>query len=200
MQLKDIIGDYDTFLDILFEKILNSDGFSADEIEKYQSDHICYRVSTPELYFEKKKQLLEIGVLLSEAVINGRPIASIKLHQPIVYKGRDVQMIELPMPKPGRPHWDGLEHMEMVIDTDFNEFINKHSKNSWVLGAITKEINPDIELEFTLTEQDKLKINHPSDRLDQHRTISVKFHRQPLDKVIEYELELERKQKENENK
>jgi predicted metalloenzyme YecM len=61
-----------------------------------------------------------------------------------------------------------LEHVEFVIDQDFESFMRRYPDLQFDLKAITKESNPDISL-----------------KLGEY---SVKFHNLPLDKVIEEEL------------
>eukprot|EP01132_Coremiostelium_polycephalum_P002089 gene2089-2576_t len=198
--LKTIIGDYDLFLTILFRH-LKEKGFNITT--KYQSDHICYRVSSSEIYHEKKEKLLSVSTLLAETIVNGRPICTFKLNEPIQFKHvendgnevvREIPLIELPFPKPSKPQLDGLEHMEVVIDQDFQSFMDQHPGNTWVLTALDKPLNADVEVEFELTHQDKLDIGHPESKMSDRRTFSVKFHHQSLEKVVEIEKALENKQ------
>ncbi|EGG20883.1 dihydroxybiphenyl dioxygenase domain-containing protein [Cavenderia fasciculata] len=208
--LKTLIGDYDVFLPILFKHLYKC-GLPVDQLE---SDHICYRVSSQENYDTKKEAFLKDGhELLSEAVINGRPICTFKLQQPIVWnytnaagqqQTRQIPLVELPSPKPSKPQVDGLEHVEFVTTQEFQSFIDQydaqikqHGGAKWILAALKKEINADVEVECELTKEDKLALNHPSDSIDQRRTFSAKFHHESLEKVIEYEkaLELEEQNK-----
>ena len=48
-----------------------------------QIDHICYRVENVAQYKQTRGALLAFGTLATESMINGRPIASIKLYEPL---------------------------------------------------------------------------------------------------------------------
>ncbi len=48
-------------------------------------DHICYRVATMTRYEELREALKSEGVLVSESMIAGRPIATFRLLTPYIY-------------------------------------------------------------------------------------------------------------------
>jgi hypothetical protein len=48
-----------------------------------QIDHVCYRVEHFAQYKQIRDALLSFGTLATESMINGRPIASIKLYEPL---------------------------------------------------------------------------------------------------------------------
>lgn len=64
----------------------------------------------------------------------------------------------------------GLEHCEFVIDESLDSFIKRYPKIEWDLSAMHKTRNADVRVEF------------------EGGKISVKFHLQPLETVIESEL------------
>ncbi|GAM17910.1 hypothetical protein SAMD00019534_010850, partial [Acytostelium subglobosum LB1] len=187
--IKEIIGDYNIFLRILLRHLRES-GINVDSLV---SDHLCYRVSSQEIYQTKKSEFLSNNhTLLAETMVNGRLICTFKLSQPLVYHDtvtgttRTIELVELPSPKPNRPQLDGLEHTEFVIDEDFQKFIERHRdvmRGQWVLQALNKELNADVETEF-----------EPSHLMAERRTFSAKFHHQTLEKVIEIEKAMELEQ------
>lgn len=174
--IREVIGDHVAFLDTIF---LGLESLAIDTI-KYECDHLCYRVDTPEKYLLKKGQLAKHGELLSEAVIGGRLICTFLLSAPLVYKNRKIRMIELPNTKVGSPYPEGLEHAEFVIGNEqFSNFIQRHPKVHFDTRAMTKSRNADV----SVTVGDRF---------------TVKFHQQPLDIVIQEEkleekAELEKK-------
>ena len=85
------------------------------DVSAYPIDHICYRVQTLPDYERLKGFLQEQGILLSEAIINKRPIATVKLHIPIPHETGTIPCVELPSPKPERPYPEGFEHVEYVV-------------------------------------------------------------------------------------
>ncbi len=143
----------------------NLDNINID-VTNYELDHICYRVETVERYDFFKKELIKLGDLLSEKMINGRLISSYKLFEPIIYKERKIWVIELPSPKPNVFYKEGFEHVEFVIDISFDKFKQKYREIKFSEKAINKKINADISIGF--------------------EDCSVKFHQNSLEYVIMY--------------
>lgn len=77
--LQSIVGDYKGFLKQLLQELVEA-GFDLQDF--VQLDHMCYRTPSLEQYHEKKQQLAQVGKLLDEAQINGRPIAVFRLDNP----------------------------------------------------------------------------------------------------------------------
>ncbi len=152
------------FLDKMFQ------GLEKLEIDLTDNhlDHLCYRVSTEIEYQEKKEELLKDNLLLIESCVNGRLISTFKLNQPIKYKSRIIDVIELPSPKKNTQYITGFEHVEFVIKESFDEFIKKYPHVNFDTISANKDFNPEIRVE-----------------IDQN--ISIKFHHLPLEKVIEIE-------------
>lgn len=141
------------------------------DFQKYDIDHLCYRVSSREEYNYLKVFLSEQGDLLIESIVGGRPISTFKLLNPISYSNKNIFLIELPYPKSGSYYPTGFEHAEFIIDVEFNKFIALNPNLLFDCGSIDKDINPEIRLKLA---QGK----------------SVKFHHQSLEKVIEMEKEM----------
>ena len=150
------------FLEQLFQEMQDA---KAD-FQHLQIDHICYRVETEKHYFELKEKLSKFGKILSEQSIGGRPIATFKFDEPFVFKSQKIYLVELPAPKKGRFYAEGWEHIEMVIEPNFQEFMAQNEHLDFDTKAINKKVNPEVRLTF------------PSG--------SVKFHHYPLDYVIAY--------------
>lgn len=149
------------FLDSIFLNLKNDN----IDVSNYELDHICYRVSTQENYNLFKEKLKEMWDLISENIVSWRPIPVIKLKKPIIYKNREISILEIPSPKLWNNYEDGLEHVEFVIKEWLEKFLEKYSYLNFDISNLKKEINPEIRKKY-----DK---------------ISVKFHEKALDKVIE---------------
>lgn len=130
-------------------------------------DHVCFRVSTLEEYEFYKQSLSQHSVLLTEALVNGRPIATYKLNKALMTSRNQVELIELPAPKPGSTYKTGFEHAEFVTSEHFDLITAQHPHLSFKVGG-QKTINPELCLK--LDEQTQ-----------------IKFHHTPLDRVIEIE-------------
>jgi predicted metalloenzyme YecM len=158
------LPDPTTFLQRLFA------GIHADnlDVEDMELDHLCYRVATVERYARCKELFAQHGTLLTESLIAGRPIATFRLHQGFQFRGRMIDVVELPSPKPGSAYPEGYEHAEFVVDEDLLTFTQRFPKLAWHLDDLRKTTNPDVRLRYP--------------------DFSVKFHRQSLADVIAQEL------------
>lgn len=130
-------------------------------------DHICYRAASEGEYKSLIADYKKNNELLIEAPVGGRLISTFKLKDPISFRNFKIPLIEIPMPKLGRETKSGYEHIEIVIQEDFGELQNRYSHLSFLTHALTKELNPELEIELN--------------------NCSIKFHHQSLEKVIEFE-------------
>ena len=161
--LKTIITDPVVFLDTLFSRIEET-GMNVD---KFFLDHICYRVGTLAEYDSRKLELKEFGTMLIESMVNGRMIATYKLHSPIVYKNRLIDVVELPSPKDGASYESGLEHAEFVTEMPLKDLVAQYPNLQFETAGIDKKINADITLRLG--------------------DLCIRFHNQTLEDVIELE-------------
>lgn len=152
------------FLDEIFLELLRCE----IDVSYFELDHICYRVETQKEYEKCKIELWELWEHLAENEVGGRLISTYKLAKPIIYQNRKIFVIELPFPKQGSDYKTWFEHVEFVIDEKLEDFIAKHSELEFKTKALSKKINPDISINFW--------------------DISVKFHRDSLENIIESEL------------
>ncbi len=129
-------------------------------------DHLCYRVQSDCQYQELKENLKNLGTLLSEAMINGRPISTFRLHRPFRHQSHSINLVELPSPKQGTQYDLGFEHAEAVIDQHFEDFEKQYPHLKFQLGG-DRNTNPELSLKTKMGQ--------------------LKFHYQSLDRVIEIE-------------
>ncbi len=157
------LWDPTTFLD----KLTNNIQQTWIDISKLFIDHICYRTASNEDYEEKKTLLSNWSwELLIESEIWWRLIATYKLFDPIVYKNRLIDVLELPAPKQWVIHPTWREHVEFVIPESLESFYLKHSdKVQFITKWLAKKYNADVEIEF-------------------EPWVACKFHTQSLEKVI----------------
>jgi hypothetical protein len=127
-------------------------------------DHVCYRVADMDTYDQQKSALSEAGKLLTESIVNGRPIAVYRLQTPLQIGHYTVSLFELPAPKPGRHYNNGYEHIEAVVSSDLSDFKNMFPRITFATDNMHSAVNPDIQ------------ISSPSG--------VIKFHNQSLAEVI----------------
>ncbi|OAV44788.1 VOC family protein [Lewinella sp. 4G2] len=164
------LPDPQNFLTQLFAALEKVPG----QFDGFELDHLCYRVGDWEEYVALRDALLLENELLTESQIGGRPIAVFRLSDPITFRGRSIEVLELPAPKPGSAYPSGYEHVEFVIDTPLADF-------EWRLTD---------HLGFPATYIDRKGLNksiNPDLRLRLPDGLSVKFHEQSLADVIAFE-------------
>lgn len=144
-ELKEVIGDYPTFLDDILAKVVE-DGFDLTDF--VQIDHMCYRTVSAENYAQKKSELEAVAKLLGETMINGRPISTFRLNEPVLHDPWRIDSIELPAPKAGAEHVEGLEHVEFVLYDDIPTFLKKYEDKPFEMRAADRGINPEIGLQL----------------------------------------------------
>lgn len=152
---------------IFLEKIFSILKANQIEIGSWEIDHLCYRTSSMDNYAELKKLWSGNGELLIESEVNGRDIATYKLHEPVVFRDYIIPLVEVPAPKKGKLTPEGFEHIEVVIDVEFDEIMKRFSHMSFDTKALAKELNPELVIKFD--------------------DCSIKFHHMSLEKVIEIE-------------
>ena len=161
--LNDIISDPIVFLEKLFE-MLDDIGL---EVDQYLLDHLCYRVESVNEYKQKKAELESFGELLAETMVGGRLISTFKLHNPIEFRNRKINLIELPSPKPSHSYKSGLEHVEFVTTLPLSKIVEKYPQYKFEVFGINKKINADVTL-----------------KLGEY---CIRFHNKSLEDVIKFE-------------
>jgi predicted metalloenzyme YecM len=87
-----------------------------DQCKGLKIDHICVRLKHNSDVNRLKAQIVEAGRLISTANVNGREIAILQLHSPIMIGPWKVSGVEMPYPKLGHAYEDGWEHVEFVLN------------------------------------------------------------------------------------
>ncbi|WP_445493615.1 VOC family protein [Photorhabdus sp. SF281] len=110
-ELQDLVADLAIFEQKLvrFRQRLNLN------VEQYQADHIslrCHDISVAERW---RKGFLQCGSLMSESMINGRPICLFDLEHPITVLNWQIDCVELPYPGKKTYLHQGWEHVELVL-------------------------------------------------------------------------------------
>jgi predicted metalloenzyme YecM/phosphoglycolate phosphatase-like HAD superfamily hydrolase len=162
LDLKTLKLDGELFLKNLLNE-LESLGLSVTSMKV---DHICFRVETASQYEEYKTLFSSAGLLLAEASVNGRPIATFRMNEAFCIGERVVELLELPAPKEGVEYATGFEHAEFIIKESFDEFSERHRHLQFKKSG-NRNTNPELCLRTKLGQ--------------------VKFHHVPLDRIIEIE-------------
>lgn len=156
----DFYRDATRFLDSMISELKGAGLLTAIDV----IDHICLRVTSLTEYEAWKTQLATFAVILTEAYINGRPIAVYKLNVSLKSGDFCVDVVELPAPKPDRHYAVGFEHIEAVCKIALADLLAQRSDLIFSLENFNAPINRDLQL----------KLN----------TGLIKFHDQSLEALI----------------
>ena len=152
-----------TFLDEVFSRLAQNEV----EVFNWSIDHLCYRVETIEKYHDYKRLFYDLGELLVESTINGRPISTFKLYTPLLYKDYLIDLIELPAPKVNTSFHEGFEHFEVVARQPLEQIVSDNPQCTFDFSGLDNDFNKEL----------KLKLGE----------YQVKFHYQSLESVIRLE-------------
>lgn len=162
------MNEYYSGLAVVFlSKIFSEVADKKIDLQFIEIDHLCFRTESEEDYQVVCQDFAKMGELLIEAPVGGRLISTFKLYEPFEFKDIVIPLVEIPAPKPGKKVKRGFEHIECVTDASFDELIKKYSHLKPEMGALTKKLNPELEIEL--------------------ESGAIKFHHQSLEKVIEIE-------------
>ena len=99
--LGEVLGGIDEFVSTINQGIDHPD-VRVDRSYLTEMDHVCYRVETEERYRQLLRQLsVATHLVAPPTMVNGRPIATFELPEPIETGGWAISYLELPAPKPG---------------------------------------------------------------------------------------------------
>ncbi|HDS1204704.1 TPA: VOC family protein [Shewanella algae] len=108
--LSQLLADWQAFADKIMPLIerLGLEGLG-------ECDHAALRVNSVAAAEKLKAEFAQCGEIISENIINGRPILIIRLQQPLQLGQWQIPCIELPFP--GDKHYpeEGWEHLELVL-------------------------------------------------------------------------------------
>ncbi|ACA87044.1 VOC family protein [Shewanella woodyi] len=85
-----------------------------------ECDHAALRVNSTSVADELSNALCNDGVVISNNMINGRPILIIELNTPLQLTNLTIDCIELPYPGSKQYPIEGWEHIELVLPCQAN--------------------------------------------------------------------------------
>jgi predicted metalloenzyme YecM len=174
-ELDDLAKDLPRFeqvLTLLAEKLhLDLTQFSADHISVR-----CHQNVTADRWRQGFEQC---GSLLSETMINGRPICLFDLHQPIQVGPWQIDCIELPYPGEKRYPHEGWEHVELVLGGDPDTLYTR------ALEHLSDEAlrTPGIKLKQSSPKGDGERLANPTLAITDG-TVTLKFHPYSIREIV----------------
>lgn len=149
------------------------------DIAPLDADHIslrCHQNATAERW----RQGLELcGELLSENIINGRPICLFKLHQPVCVAHWQFSVVELPWPGEKRYPHEGWEHIEIVLPGE------PETLNARALALLSDEglSQPGIVVKTSSPQGERERLPNPTLAVTDGN-VTLKFHPWSIEAIV----------------
>jgi predicted metalloenzyme YecM len=143
MTKTDFYSQATQFLDTLFAQMRTK---KISLQPHWSIDHLCYRANSAEGYLRLRNLFTDWSTLLIESEVNGRMIATFKLHKPVVYQGSTINLVELPAPKKGKVTIEGFEHIEVVCDVPLERIKTEFSHCRFDESGLAKPFNQELEI------------------------------------------------------
>jgi hypothetical protein len=159
-------------------------------------DHAALRVNDNQTAQLLVDEFSQHGKIISNNIINGRPILIIKLAEPLVIGAMKIQCVELPFPSDKSYPVEGWEHIELVFPSQAQtcdelvaELIEKEPLLADVIAGNTiagSDENSDIKVKQSSPKGDKERLANPTIAFKANG-ICVKVHPHDIQKIVESE-------------
>jgi predicted metalloenzyme YecM len=159
-------------------------------------DHAALRVNDNQTAQLLVDEFSQHGKIISNNIINGRPILIIKLAEPLVIGAMKIQCVELPFPSDKSYPVEGWEHIELVFPSQAQtcdelvaELIEKVPLLADVIAGNTiagSDENSDIKVKQSSPKGDKERLANPTIAFKANG-ICVKVHPHDIQKIVESE-------------
>jgi len=161
------------------------------DIQPLQADHIALRINEQKLAEVAHTEWLSYGRVISQAVINGRPIIVLEFTQPLEVAGWKIECLELPYPAAGKSYpREGWEHIEFVVESDSltaEDFLMDLKSYAPVLDTEWEKLaDKGIKTKLSSPKGEGERLANPTVAFKRDG-ICIKFHPHSLKKVVESE-------------
>ncbi|MCG9729692.1 VOC family protein [Shewanella sp. Isolate13] len=186
MTYQELISSWPTFSQRIqaFTRELGLDSLALE------CDHTALRVNSTEAADELRCGFESAGKVISDNMINGRPILIIELHQPLMMGTSAIECVELPYPSDKVYPVEGWEHIELVLDCGANDcdtlaqaLLEQAPQLAPVLAGET-----DIKVKRSSPKGDKERLPNPTIAFKK-QGICVKVHAHGIKAVIASEVD-----------
>ncbi|VUS66335.1 VOC family protein [Klebsiella spallanzanii] len=149
------------------------------DITPHDADHIslrCHQNTTAERW---RRGFEQCGMLLSENIINGRPICLFKLDEPICVAHWRFSVVELPCPGEKRYPHEGWEHIEIVLPGE------PETLNSRALALLSDEglSQPGIFVKTSSPKGEHERLPNPTLAVTDGK-VTIKFHPWSIEQIV----------------
>ncbi|WLI76077.1 VOC family protein [Kosakonia sp. H02] len=174
-ELQDIAEDLPHFAD----KLQNLTTRLGLNIAPLNADHISLRCHQNAMAERWRRGFEQCGELLSENIINGRPICLFKLHEPVCVAHWTFTVIELPWPGEKRYPHEGWEHIEIVLPGEVETL------NARALALLADEglSQPGIAVKTSSPKGEHERLPNPTLAVTDGQ-VTVKFHPWSIEEIV----------------
>lgn len=149
------------------------------DITSHDADHIslrCHQNATAERW---RRGFEQCATLLSENVINGRPICLFRLDKPVVVAHWRFSIVELPWPGEKRYPHEGWEHIEIVLPGD------TETLNTRALALLSDEGlgQPGIFVKTSAPKGERERLPNPTLAVTDGK-VTIKFHPWSIEQIV----------------
>ena len=154
------------------------------DIAPLAADHIslrCHQNATAERW---RAGLEQCGTLLSENIINGRPICLFTLAEPVCVAHWRFRVVELPWPGEKRYPHEGWEHIEIVLPGE------PEGLNARALALLTDEglSQPGIVVKTSAPKGERERLPNPTLAVTDG-AVTIKFHPWSIEAIVASEAD-----------
>ncbi|MBD2801226.1 VOC family protein [Xenorhabdus sp. M] len=147
----------------------------------YTADHISLRCNETSIAERWRQGFLQCGQLMSENMINGRPICLFELEQPITLLEWEIDCVELPYPTDKHYLHQGWEHVELVLPVPPEHIMREARK------LLPHPLPQGFRIKESCPGGEKERLPNPTLAVT-NGEITVKYHPFSLKEIVESEL------------
>ncbi|OBX11141.1 VOC family protein [Gallibacterium genomosp. 3] len=153
-------------------------------VQSLTIDHIALRVNTLVTAQQWQQCLASDATLLSDNLINGRPIYLYELNQPLTVLGQPVSVVELPFPTEKQYPQEGWEHIEMVFP-----FVKDETVEQWFerVEQLLKNVRERIILKKNCHKADGEGLPNPAVAIklvENNHFVTIKLHPYSIKQIV----------------
>ncbi|MGS0690419.1 VOC family protein [Shewanella sp. 0m-8] len=155
-----------------------------------ECDHTALRVNSNQSADGLRAEFAKVGNIISDNMINGRPILIIELTTPLMMGTNAIECVELPYPSDKVYPTEGWEHIELVLDCnaiDCDTLAQALLKQAPQLAPVLAG-ETDIKVKMSSPKGDKERLANPTIAFKKDG-ICVKVHAHGIKAVIASEAE-----------
>jgi predicted metalloenzyme YecM len=151
-------------------------------------DHAALRVNNTQTAQALADEFAQLGQVISNNIINGRPILIIKLSEPMMMGTTSIECVELPFPSDKIYPMEGWEHVELVFPSNAQTCDDLVSQLIAHVPQLADVIagKTDVKVKLSSPKSDNERLANPTIAFKANG-ICVKVHPHDIQTIIESE-------------